>query len=72
MTDKQRWRDMKLSKLRKAKDITQVELAQKLGVTQSTVSMWERGVSIPQTKDLGNIAQTLGVTVEELYKCLEK
>lgn len=63
---------MKLSKLRKAKDITQVELAQKLGVTQSTVSMWERGVSIPQTKDLGNIAQTLGVTVEELYKCLEK
>jgi transcriptional regulator with XRE-family HTH domain len=33
--------------IRKDNQITQIELARLVGVTQSTISFWERGVEIP-------------------------
>ena len=39
---------MMISSLRKEKGMTQLELAEKMGVTDKAVSKWERGVS--QTK----------------------
>jgi transcriptional regulator with XRE-family HTH domain len=33
--------------IRKDKHITQIELAKMVGVTQSTISFWERGIEFP-------------------------
>jgi transcriptional regulator with XRE-family HTH domain len=41
-----------ISKLRKDKDLTQVELAEKLNSSHQAVSKWERGDSLP---DLGTL-----------------
>lgn len=55
-----------ISKLRKRNGYTQVEFAKKLHVTQSAVSHWESGRSVPDTLQLFNIAQLFGMTVDEL------
>ena len=52
--------------LRKAKQMTQKELAAKLNVTDKAVSKWERGVSCPDITLLPELAAVLGITVEEL------
>ena len=57
-----------LKKIREREKIDQVELAQKLGVCQSSVSMWETGKSNPRADILLQIANLLNTTVEELYK----
>lgn len=36
----------KLQKLRKAKRLSQEDLAERCGVTRQTVSKWEKGVSL--------------------------
>lgn len=53
-------------RLRKSKGLTQVDFAKQLHVTQSAVSHWESGRSIPDTVQLFRIAEFFGVTVEEL------
>ena len=55
-----------ISKLRKRNGYTQVEFAKRLHVTQSAVSHWESGRSMPDTLQLFNIAQLFGMTVDEL------
>lgn len=58
---------MKKIKERRAKiNISQEELAKKMGVAQSTVSMWETGEVTPPTKRLCELAHTLNCTVDEL------
>lgn len=54
--------------LRKEKNLTQKELADKLYVSDKTVSKWERGLSIPQVSLLIPMADILDVTVTELLK----
>ena len=34
---------------RKQKNLTQMQLAEKLGITDKAVSKWERGVAMPDT-----------------------
>ncbi len=53
--------------LRQEKGISQLELGKKLGVTNKAVSKWETGAAKPNTKLLPQIADILGVTVEELF-----
>lgn len=55
-----------LSDLRKEKSMTQKELADKLFVSDKTVSKWERGNSMPNVTLLIPIADVLGITVTEL------
>jgi len=55
-----------IRKLRRAKDITQSELAKELGVDRSTVAKWEAGISLPRGKTLIALAKVLGCTVDEL------
>jgi len=56
----------KIAALRKAKDMTQVELADKMLVSYQAVSNWERGNSLPDISKLADLSQILGVSIEEL------
>lgn len=58
---------MKLSELRKKNNMTQLELADKMGVSFQAVSNWERGNSMPDISKLPELADIFGVTIDELY-----
>lgn len=51
---------------RKAKGISQEEMAIKLNVVRQTVSKWEKGLSIPDADVLIRISDLLGVSVNDL------
>ena len=57
-----------MTELRKRKKITQVQLAEKLGVTQGAVSQWEKGLSFPDVRLLVKLSEILECTVDELLK----
>lgn len=46
--------------------MTQAELAEKLSISQNSVSQYESGVRTPTVKRLAKIAIALGCTVDEL------
>ena len=54
-----------VTELRKEKNLTQKDLAEKLYVSDKTVSKWERGLSMPNVVLLIPIADILEVTVTE-------
>ncbi|MCL2170130.1 MAG: helix-turn-helix domain-containing protein [Defluviitaleaceae bacterium] len=56
----------RISALRKERDMTQVDLADRLGVTYQAVSSWERGNSMPDIAKLPDISQILNVSIDEL------
>ena len=51
---------------RKAKQLTQVDFAEKLYVSAKTVSKWENGNGLPHTDLLLNICSILDITLNEL------
>lgn len=55
-----------IAQLRKENNLTQKQLSEMLGVSDKTVSHWEREESAPDISILPFLAQTLGVTVDEL------
>ena len=55
-----------IAKLRKQKDMTQKELADKINVTDKAVSKWERGKGIPDIVNLEKLANVFGITIVEL------
>ena len=63
---------MTFKELIKRKGYTQEQLAEKLGVDQSTISGWQNGIRTPRTKQLPLIAQALGVSVSTLLKSFEQ
>ena len=56
----------KLQALRKQKNLTQEELAEKLFVSRTAVSKWESGRGYPGIDSLKEIAKLFGVTIDEL------
>lgn len=54
--------------MRKEKKLTQKELAEKLFVSDKTVSKWERGLSMPNVALLIPLAEVLEITVTELLR----
>jgi transcriptional regulator with XRE-family HTH domain len=52
--------------LRQKKDMTQMNLADELGVSYQAVSNWERGNSMPDISKLKDLAGILGCTIDEL------
>lgn len=48
-----------LKSLRKAKGLSQEELAIKLSVVRQTVSKWENGISVPDAEMLIKISEAL-------------
>ena len=55
-----------IAQVRKERGLTQLELAQKINVTDKAVSKWERGVGFPDIKIIDALAEALGVSVSEL------
>jgi transcriptional regulator with XRE-family HTH domain len=55
-----------ISELRKAKGMTQKELAEKLNVTDKAVSKWERGVGYPEITMIPLLADSLDISTGEL------
>ena len=57
-----------IAPLRKENNMTQVELAQKLQVTDKAVSKWERGLGFPDINTIEPLADALGVSVLEIMR----
>lgn len=57
-----------IAELRKEKGMTQEMLGEKLGVNSRSVSRWENGHSMPDISLLLELAEELGVTVQELLE----
>ncbi|QXA19241.1 helix-turn-helix domain-containing protein [Streptococcus gordonii] len=56
----------RLKELRKQAHLTQVELAKRLGIGQSSYADWERGKKNPTQDNLIKLAQILNVSVDYL------
>lgn len=56
----------RISKYRKAKGLTQEDLAGKLGVSSQAVSKWETDASCPDISLLPQLCSILGITTDEL------
>ena len=55
-----------ISELRKEYKLTQKELADKLGILDTSVSKWERGINAPDISYLTELSKIFHVTVQEL------
>ncbi len=57
-----------ITETRKSKNMTQLELAEKMGVTDKAVSKWERNLSCPDINSIPLLAEVLGISVNELMQ----
>lgn len=55
-----------ISELRKEKNMTQEQLAEKMGVTDKSISRWENGKTMPDLSMITILAEELNVEVSEL------
>ena len=58
--------DSRLKKLREEKNISQTQLAEDLGVTKGTISVWERGIRKPDFDKMEKIAAYFDTTLQFL------
>ena len=58
----------RLRKCRLAAGMTQQQLADKLNLSNKTISKWESGNGSPDISNLPVLAETLGISVDELLK----
>lgn len=56
----------KILELRKKRNLSQEKLGEKVGVTRQTISNWELNITLPDTKQLIALSQTLLVSIDEL------
>ncbi len=52
--------------LRKINDLTQEELAEKVGVTRQAIAKWESGETVPDLEKCRLLAETFGVSLDDL------
>ncbi len=57
-----------IASIRKERGMTQLDLAEKMGVTDKAVSKWERDLSCPDINSIPQLAEILGVSVDELMQ----
>lgn len=56
----------RLKKLRKQAQLTQVDVAEKLGISQPAYASWERGVKKPTQENLVKIAKLFNASIDTL------
>lgn len=57
-----------IAERRKNVNLTQMQLAEKLGITDKAISKWERGVSMPDTSIMLELCDILCISVNELLR----
>ncbi len=55
-----------ISKCRKEKGMTQMQLAESLGITDRAISKWENGKAMPDSSIMLELCSILGITVNDL------
>ena len=55
-----------IAECRKKVSLTQMQLAEKLDITDKAISKWERGLAMPDTSIMLELCDILGITVNEL------
>ena len=55
-----------VAECRKQKNLTQMQLSEKLGVTDKAISKWERGIAMPDSSIMLELCDILGISVNEL------
>ena len=58
----------KISELRKARGMTQEELASVCGVSRQSISKWEADIALPELEKLLILSETFGISVDVLVK----
>ena len=61
-----------IATLRKENGMTQLELAEKMGVTDKAVSKWERDLSCPDVSSIPKLAEIFSISVDELMQVKEE
>ena len=56
-----------IAECRKENKLTQEQLAEKLGVTDRSVSNWENGICLPDCSLYKPLCDVLGITINELF-----
>ncbi len=54
----------RIRELRVKADLSQTELAQKLGLTRASVNAWEMGISVPSTQFVISLARLFSVSTD--------
>jgi transcriptional regulator with XRE-family HTH domain len=62
----------KIAKMRKAKNMTQMELADTMSVSYQAISNWERGNSMPDISKLPDLVEIFGCSIDELLSSSEE
>lgn len=62
----------KINYYRKQLGLSQEELGQKLLVSRQTISLWEKGQTVPTIDNLIRLKEIFGITVDELLGCAEE
>ena len=55
-----------IAECRKRENLTQMQLAEKLGITDKAISKWERGIAMPDLSAMLELCDILGISVNEL------
>ena len=55
-----------IAECRKQKNLTQMQLSEKLGITDKAISKWERGIAMPDSSIMLELCDILGISVNEL------
>ena len=55
-----------ITECRKKVNLTQMQLAEKLGITDKAVSKWERGISMPDSSIMLELCDVLSISVNDL------
>ncbi len=58
----------KIAELRKSKQLTKQELAEKIGVSHQAVSKWENAIALPDIELLTKLSELFDITVDSLIK----
>ena len=56
----------KIKELREEKGLLQAKLAEMMGISQATLSNWERGVHNPDQENIAKLAETFGCSIDYL------
>ena len=58
---------MRIKFLREQAQMSQQQLAEVMGTTQTGVSNWENEVSLPRTREIPRLAAALGCQIGDLF-----